>query len=361
MSATVGYKCPSCGAPISFDSAAQKMKCEYCDSQFDAKTLEDYRQALEAEEMEPQPVNEWSDEESADMVCYICNSCGGAVITDKTTSATHCAYCNSPVVISQNFAGGLRPDYVIPFKLDKAAAEEGLKKHMLKKPLLPKVFKDENHIKEIKGIYVPHWLFDAHADAEITYKGQRVSRRTTSNYIYITTSYYSLYREGSVAFEAVPADSSSKMPDDLSESLEPYNLNELTEFHPAYLSGYLADRYDVTREQCSQRARERIKSSAENAIGATISGYTGVKPEKTELELKNTKASYALYPAWILTTEWNGQNYTFAMNGQTGKFVGDLPVDKKKYTLFFLLFMLAFSVAAFLLMFLLPGLLGVID
>ena len=87
MSATVGYKCPSCGAPISFDSAAQKMKCEYCDSQLDAKTLEDYRQALEAEEMEPQPVNEWSDEESADMVCYICNSCGGAVITDKTTSA----------------------------------------------------------------------------------------------------------------------------------------------------------------------------------------------------------------------------------------------------------------------------------
>ena len=29
--------------------------------------------------------------------------------------------------------------------------------------------------------------------------------------------------------------------------------------------------------------------------------------------------------------KYNGKLYTFAMNGQTGKFVGDLPVDKSKY------------------------------
>jgi len=39
-------------------------------------------------------------------------------------------------------------------------------------------------------------------------------------------------------------------------------------------------------------------------------------------------AKYALYPVWLLNTSWNGKKYTFAMNGQTGKLVGDLPMDK---------------------------------
>ena len=39
---------------------------------------------------------------------------------------------------------------------------------------------------------------------------------------------------------------------------------------------------------------------------------------------------------WVLSTSWQGNNYIFAMNGQTGKFVGNLPVDKaaaRKWTL----------------------------
>ena len=38
-----------------------------------------------------------------------------------------------------------------------------LKKHYEGKPLLPKVFKDQNHLEEIKAVYVPFWLFDLDA------------------------------------------------------------------------------------------------------------------------------------------------------------------------------------------------------
>lgn len=67
---------------------------------------------------------------------------------------------DNPTVIRSRVAGALRPDLVIPFKLEKDAAVAALKKHYVKRPFLPRCFKDENRIQSIKGIYVPFFLFD---------------------------------------------------------------------------------------------------------------------------------------------------------------------------------------------------------
>ena len=63
----------------------------------------------------------------------------------------------------------------------------------------------------------------------------------------------------------------------------------------------------------------------------TVSGYQTVIPESSSISLSNGKARYALYPVWLLNTTWKGEKYTFAMNGQTGKLVGDLPTDKSAF------------------------------
>ena len=107
------------------------------------------------------------------------------------------------------------------------------------------------------------------------------------------------------------------------------------DFQTAYLAGYLADKYDVDADASIDRANERIKKSTEDAFRSTVQGYTSVIPENTNVQLHNGKAKYALYPVWILNTTWNGQKYTFAMNGQTGKIVGDLPMDKSAYNKYF--------------------------
>ena len=98
----------------------------------------------------------------------------------------------------------------------------------------------------------------------------------------------------------------------------------------------LADKYDVDADHSIDRANERVKRSVEEAFASTVEGYTTKRTEASSVRLHNGKAKYALYPVWLLNTTWNGQRYTFAMNGQTGKFVGDLPVDKSaaaKWTL----------------------------
>ena len=233
-------------------------------------------------------------------------------------------------------SGDLRPDLIIPFKLDKEAAKAGLRKHLTGKRLLPKVFKDENHIDEIKGIYVPFWLFDTDADAQVRYRATTVRTWSDDDYDYTETSHYLVRRSGSIGFEHVPVDGSSKMADDLMESIEPYNFSEAVDFRTAYLAGYLADKYDVTAEQSVDRANDRVKKSTEDAFASTVQGYASVTTESSNIQLHGGKAQYALYPVWLLNTSWNGNRYTFAMNGQTGKFVGDLPVDKaaaRKWTL----------------------------
>ncbi len=327
------YKCPNCGGSVEFDSESQNVKCPYCDSEFDVAAIE----AANEEKNTADSVswngeeNRWDDDEVADMRIYICTSCGGEIVADNTVSATKCPYCDSPITIKGRLSGELRPNLIIPFKLDKNAAKEGYKKHISGKKLLPKLFKEENHIDEIKGIYVPYWLFDCDPQGTAGFGGIQTKVWSDRKYRYTKTSHYDLYRSAEASFKAIPVDGSSKMPDDLMESLEPFNLAEAEDFKAAYLAGYYADRYDVSYEENTPRANERVKSSLIGEMRKTTSECSGVTEKRSNINIQGGKVRYALYPVWILNTTYKGEKYTFAMNGQTGKTVGNLPLDKNAF------------------------------
>lgn len=343
------FKCPSCGGSIEFDSSLGKMKCPYCDTEFDVealKSLDKDLSELPPDKMSWERVSKDSWQEEDGVSLYVCDSCGGEIVCEETTAATACPYCGNPVVMRGRVSGELKPDLVIPFQLDKEAAKEGLRRHLKGKRLLPKVFKNENHIDEIKGVYVPFWLFDSDADATIRYRATRRRLWSDSQYNYTETSHFALFREGSLSFEGVPVDGSARMDDALMESLEPFDYSKAVDFQTAYLSGYLADRYDVDAETSVLRANERIKRSTEDRFATTAIGYHTVVPAQSQVSCENGKIRYALLPVWLLTTTWQGQKYTFAMNGQTGKFVGDLPMDKTAYVKYFAAIFAAVSAVA---------------
>lgn len=328
------YECPCCGGKIEFNSTIQKPQCPYCDTVFEPDALKGYDEALKREASDDMHWDaasdrQWSEEDG--VAVYTCKSCAGQIVCDDTTAATACPYCGNPVVMVGKLAGDLKPDLIIPFRLDKNAAKEGLRRHLKGKRLLPKRFRDENRIDEIKGVYVPFWLFDADADASVRYRATRVRSWSDSRYHYTETSHYALLREGTVGFERVPADGSSKIENDLMESIEPYDFGEAVDFQTAYLSGFLADRYDVSSEACSQEVNQRIKQTAEKLLAGTAVGYATVIPQHSAVQCRAGKIRYALLPVWLLNTSWKGKTYSFAMNGQTGKFVGNLPVDRKAY------------------------------
>lgn len=335
MADLLNFECPCCCGKLQFNSEVQKMQCPYCDSEFEMQSLMAYEAEVSQDvpdEMtwDTQAGSEWQEGEQAGMNSYSCQSCGGEIVTDASTAASFCPYCDSPVIMTGQVSGELRPDFVIPFKLDKEAAKKALTNHMKGKKLLPDAFLDQNHIDEIKGLYVPVWLFDADVDARIRYKAQKTRYWEDARYRYTETSFYSLTRGGKIGFHHVPVDGSTKMDDKLMEAIEPFDFKDAVSFQSAFLSGYLADKYDVDANASIARANERIKHSTEDAFKETTSEFESVMTEQSSIQLSNGEAKYALYPVWILTTKWNDQKFTFAMNGQTGKFVGDLPTDKSK-------------------------------
>ena len=336
MSDIMEYKCPSCGGAMEFDSKSQKMKCPFCDSEMSIEEFQQMQQGKQEEQKstedggkwEAMGDGKWQEGETDGMRVYACGSCGGEIVADESTGATTCPFCGNRVVMKGQFSGDLKPDYIIPFKLDKKDAKAAYQKHLEGKPFLPKVFKSENHIDEIKGVYVPFWIFDIDAEADIKYNAERVEVWETGDTEYTKHEYFQAQRAGGISFKHIPADGSEKMDDTMMESIEPYEFEDAVPFQPAYLAGYVADRYDVDMEKRMVRAKERVKQSAETAFGNTVKGYTTVTPVDSKVNIFNAQYWYALYPVWMLNTTWKGEKFTFAMNGQTGKMVGDLPADK---------------------------------
>lgn len=343
---------------MAFDSETQRLKCPYCDSTFDIESIKEADSILEEEKNKGDSVSlsssqtQWDDDS---LMHYVCPSCGGEIITTETLLSTSCPYCSNNIVLTEKLEGVLKPDLVIPFKKDKREAVECFKNALKKKRYLNRIFKDEAHIEEIKGVYVPVWLFSSSADASATYKAKKITTWSDSRYIYTRTDYFLLQREGTLAFDKIPVDGSSRMSDEMMESLSPYTYSEAVDFNSAYLAGFLADKYDVEADKCKERALERAKSSVDKYMRKTTDNFIYVEKKSESVSLNNGECKYALLPVWLLSTKWNGKDYLFAVNGETGKFVGDLPYDKKRgrkdiaigtlilSSLFYLIFYLAWA------------------
>lgn len=334
-SRVIEYKCPCCNAGLAFGNDIQKLKCDYCENEFEIDTVTAYNESLSKSDAaefdwETSHSNTWPETDQAAMRSFVCPSCGGEILTDETTAATFCPYCDNPTIMPSRLDGLLKPDAIIPFQRGKEDAKAAFLSLCKGKPLLPKHFTAQQRLEKITGIYVPFWLYDCSGDMTGSYKATRVRTWSDSRYHYTKTDHFLLNRAADAAFSGIPLDGSSKMDDTFMESIEPYDYGQLVDFDKAYLSGYLADKYDVPAENGQERVRERVSQSIDDLLQNTFVGYATVVPTSKQLKIQQGKARYVLLPVWILNTRYEGKIYTFAMNGQTGKMTGTLPVSKTR-------------------------------
>ncbi len=336
MTTMVQYKCPNCGGSIEYNTKTGKIQCPYCDSIFDAQVLDDYALDLDLTQENDVEFNEnesdkWTNEEASSMNSYICKSCGSEVVTDMQTAATTCPFCGNAIVFAGKLTGELKPDYVVPFNYNKQQAKEAYANHFKNKPMVPAEFKDTAHLDEIKGVYVPFWMYDANVNTAARFRATRTRHYSDRDWDYVDTSYYSVFRSASMTFDNVPSEGSSKVDRDMMESLEPFDMSKAVDFNTGYLAGYFADKYDISAEMSAEKAYYRIKNSATEALESTVRGYDSIQVESKHVDLFDNRVKYCLLPVWLLVTDYKGKKFVFAMNGQTGKFVGDLPTDKGKF------------------------------
>lgn len=350
------YICLNCGGPVHFDADTGKVKCDYCDSLFTIEEVKRYYEernkkakaaaaeaggagakaedlGAEAPNVETAAGDDWSGE--ANLKVYHCGNCGAELIADASTAATTCPYCGNPTVIPGQFSVGRRPDYIIPFSSKKETAIEKLKDYYKGKLLLPKSFTQGNHLQEIKGVYVPYWLFGGSVDADMSFECGKSTVTVEGDFEVTRTRLYDVQRAGTMTFDKIPCDASASMPDDLMDSIEPYDYAKLTGFELEYLPGFLANKYDVEADKLQKKADERAKETTYTELQSSISGYDSVQQRSQKAVVHHGKTDYALMPVWLLYTRWNEQDFLFAMNGQTGKMTGNLPVSKGKTAAWF--------------------------
>jgi len=332
-----GYKCPNCSGTVKFDSAAQVMKCPFCDTEFEIAALEEYQKEINAAATTDdfnwgtqESGETWGGADMDDLAAGSCPSCGAELFGNENTIAAVCPCCGNAQIVVKRLSGDLKPEYVIPFKLQKKDAVEAIDKFCKGKRLLPDCFVRNNHIEETQGIYVPFWLFDANAHGHVNFKATKVRVWKRGDYNYVETSHYSVVRDGTLGFEKVPVDASEKMDDAYMDAIEPFNYKEMKEFNKAFLAGYAAEKYDVSADKSKPRAQQRIKASLEKEFKKSVKGYATVTQTSSAVDTKNGKVSYSLLPVWVLNTKYRKENYQFMMNGQTGRIVGKLPVDGGK-------------------------------
>ena len=320
---SVSYKCPNCGAPLSFMPGKKTITCQFCDTEFEAARLDEIFNAKN--ERAAHAFFGWTEDEVKNFRAFTCSSCGAEIVCDENTMATECVYCGNPTMISKRFDGMLKPDFVIPFKKTKEDAVAALKRFYKGKYLLPSDFMDNNRVEAIQAMYVPFWLFDAKVSANVDFFAAKVRRRG-QNDDYAEKKFFSCHRAGTMSFTKIPADGSKKMDDDYMDSIEPFKYEELVPFSAAYLAGYLADKYDVDAGECKSRIVERVENSTIEILRKeTLAEYEEAEVENAHIEKKFDNVSYIMVPVWILTTRYRNKPYTFMMNGQTGKVVGKLP------------------------------------
>ncbi len=358
MNEVTSYKCPSCGATLQYKGLSGKLECDSCHNVFDPENIKQMDQVMRNVISEKHAAWNRTPEEGEEiftgMADYSCPSCGGEIIAEETTSATFCPFCGSATIMGGQLSGAYRPDLILPFRLDREAATSALRAYYKKKPLLPQKFKDENHIKEIKGIYVPFWLYSCDTEGSYRYRATRVHSWTDGRFQHTDTDYYMISRDGNLSFLKIPADASKKMENAIMDALEPFDFSQAHPFEAAYLSGFYADKYDVSAKENADRVNQRIRHSVEEAFRDTVQGFSSIHTDAGAVKMKNDQVQYALLPVWMLTTEYQGNTYLFAMNGQSGKLIGDLPVSKSRFAAW-LFGIAAISEAAFLLVLLLGG------
>lgn len=330
----VQYKCPNCGGSLEFNAAKQSFDCEFCLSSFNDEQLkaafpENENHPLDKEDKE---VN--TDDFTENTSLYSCPNCGAEIMAEDTTAATFCYYCHGPVILTGRLSGKYRPTKVIPFKYEKNAAVDGFQNWCKKRWFLPNDFKSLSQLEKISGVYMPFWLADCKVDANASAIGKKIRTWSSGDMRYTETKEYDIRRSAYLDFEGIPADGSSKADDRLMEAIEPFDYKQFEEFSMSYLSGYLAEKYDVDNIAVFPRIKQRTETASQQLLKNSMVGYDSVMVTYSNTDIIRTDWHYMLLPVWLLTYKFKDKNYFFSMNGQTGKMVGIPPLSVPKMLAF---------------------------
>ena len=329
-------RCPSCRASIKFNPKLGKWKCDYCGSEFTLEEMQKHSDNASGEKKNRKDIK--AEDDNIEYINYHCESCGAEIIADSETAATFCVYCGNTAILQSKLSGKFSPDLVIPFKKTKEEAIEAFKSLSKGRPLIPKDFNNEKNIEKIRGIYIPFWLFDINNTGDIEMSATTSESWRVGDTRYTKTNYYKVIRGGTMDYKKIPVDGSTRFDNSIMNTIEPFDYNELVKYNHAYLSGFYAEKYDQGAKDVFAEAADRSINSTKEILKNDTKFYATKTITSNNIVANENNRYYALLPVWMVNVKYKDKMHIFAMNGQTGEFIGDIPVNVGKAVLFALLF-----------------------
>ena len=350
-------KCPKCDGALEYNPAYDKMECPYCGSEFTTheamahQRLQDNAVKMTAPSAagyenvqenagtnyasnDVQPETAGEQQNTMECNIYTCTACGAELAVNGVEASTFCAYCGQPTIVFSRVSNELMPKWVIPFRIQKDQAVAGIRERLNKGLFVPKEIKNFE-VEKVRGIYVPYFLFDLYY-----YDWQRIRSQVGSGKHKRTIT---SIREAECDFKRLSCDASIQLNDESSQRLEPYDMRCIKPFEPGYLSGFYADRYDMTAQQLNGVAIGRAKVLFDLEVQKSVRG-SNKRIIENRPRYRVDNAEYALLPAWFLTFRYKNEPYTMLVNGQTGKVVGAVPFDKAKLVSMFVVLAIVASI-----------------
>ncbi|MCI6857776.1 MAG: zinc ribbon domain-containing protein [Eubacterium sp.] len=296
------YRCKSCGGNVVYDPEKKKMICESCRN-------EGEHQLVKQEKV------------------HVCNNCGAKIDAGADALALKCPYCGTYVIFEDRMEREYEPKLILPFSLNKEKAVETLRDNFKGKLFLPKDFCSVSSVEAMEGIYVPFFMYDMHSHVHFEGEGDKIRVWKEGDYEVTETRVYHITRDFEVDYDKIPVDASSAMPDNLMDIMEPYRYEDLGDFTPEYLSGFVANRYDEDRDSLLPRARHKTEKFDEAYLSETNQLYHAVRKINKTVDCREKESFYAFLPVWKYVYRYREKEYEFYVNGQTGKAVGTPPVS----------------------------------
>jgi DNA-directed RNA polymerase subunit RPC12/RpoP len=351
------FPCTNCGAKLAYDASVQAMKCPYCGAQQAVA-----RQGVAA----PPGGREIPIEEGLRLAArgfgtpvtqVSCRECGATVNVTPGEQTARCAFCGSQQVLAQEAPGtAIRPESLVPFKVDKAGANQRFEEWLGGLWFRPNDLKRMARLQEMGGVYIPFWTFDAWARSDWTAEagyhyyetewttdanGNQVSRQVQR------TRWVPAAGQRQDFFDDTLVCASRGLPPDLVAKLETFDTKQLTPYRPQFLAGWRAESYAVDLMPAWGSAQQRMTEVQRSRCSSDVPGDTQ-RNLAVHSQFSHVTFKHVLLPIWIAAYRYGDKPYQFLVNGQTGEVVGKAPWSTAKIVLAILAAVLLITVISVL-------------
>jgi DNA-directed RNA polymerase subunit RPC12/RpoP len=340
------FRCPGCSADMEYDPQTGGLKCDYCGStQKVSHPVNVEVTELSFDEYTGDPGSTRLGRMSAKALEVTCSGCGSTIEFETGAMAGVCPFCAAKIVMQPKAADPLiAPNAILPFSIAKQQATGSVRQWLASLWFAPGGLKNVARPEGIQGIYVPFWTYDART--ETTYRGARGDYYYETETVMVNqngrtapvrrqvrkTRWQAAAGRVANAFDDILVPATRSIDRKRLRDLDPWDLETVKPYEPAYLAGFQAQRYQIALPEGLGEAKQMMSGEILHTVRQDIGGDEQ-RVDETHTSYHDITFKHVLLPVWIGAYRFQGKVYQVTINARTGEVQGERPFSAGKIAL----------------------------